>query len=91
MKSKNLGKSISKTTSEVEVINITKNGLWLLVQKKEYFLPYTEYPWFSEAKISDIHNVNLENFNRLHWPSLDIDLEIDCLDNLEKYPLVYHN
>jgi len=25
----------------------------------------------------------------LHWPSLDIDLEIDSLKNLEKYPLVF--
>ncbi|WP_420886735.1 DUF2442 domain-containing protein [Candidatus Kuenenia stuttgartensis] len=27
--------------------------------------------------------------SHLHWPDLDIDLEIDSLENPEKYPLVY--
>jgi len=43
-----------KTTSAVEVTNIDAHGFWLLVRKKEYFLPYEEYPWFRDARVRDI-------------------------------------
>jgi len=39
MKSKTLGKS----TSKVEVLNIDVHGIWLYAQGKEYFLPYEEF------------------------------------------------
>lgn len=90
MKSKEPGRSISKTTLEVEIINVTNNGVWLLVRDKEYFLSYKDYPWFSDAKVSDIYNVKLEGINRLNWESLDVDLELDCLEHPEAYPLVYY-
>lgn len=90
MKSKGLGKNTSKNISEVEVTNVTSNGVWMLVKNQEYFLPYREYPWFSDAKISDIYNVKLEGVNRLNWESLDVDLELDCLEHPEAYPFVYY-
>ncbi|MBE7549061.1 MAG: DUF2442 domain-containing protein [Planctomycetia bacterium] len=37
----------------------------------------------------EIQNVQLIHDSHLHWPDLDIDLEIDSLENPEKYPLVY--
>lgn len=27
--------------------------------------------------------------SHLHWPDLDVDLELDSLSDLERYPLVY--
>lgn len=84
MKSKKLGKNIS----EIE-IHSSPNGIWLLVHDTEYFLPYEEYPWFQAAKISDLYTVKLLHTTHLHWPTLDVDLDLDSLDNTEKYPLVY--
>ena len=26
-----------------------------------------------------------------HWPDLDVDIELDSLDNLEAYPLVFNS
>jgi hypothetical protein len=82
MKSLKNGKDIS-----VSVENITFFGIWIFVKGKEYFLNYEDYPYFQDKTIKDIQNVKLLHGFHLHWPSLDIDLEIDVLENPEKYPL----
>jgi len=78
-----------KNTSEAEVTNIDARGIWLLVQDKEYFLPYEEYPWFRDARIRDILNVTLVHEDHLHWPALDVDLSIESLERPESFPLTY--
>ena len=82
MKSLKNGKDIS-----VSVENITPLGIWLFVKGKEYFLNYEAYPYFKDQTIKSIHNVELIHNFHLHWPDLDVDLEIDNLENPEKYPL----
>lgn len=78
-----------RSTSKAEIVNISGFGIWLHVEGKEYFLPYEEYPWFRDAKIKEILNVQFIHGSHLRWPDLDIDLEIDSLENPEKYPLIY--
>jgi len=85
MRSERLGKN----TSDID-LSISRFGIWLLVYNTEYFLSYKDYPWFRQAKISDVYNVQLLHKNHLHWPALDIDLDLDSLINPEKYPLVYY-
>jgi len=85
MKSQTLGKNIS----EVEVQNISSHGIWLYAVGKEYFLPFNNYPWFKNAKINDIYDVELLHEHHLHWPALDVDLELESLETPEKYPLTY--
>lgn len=78
-----------KNTLSAEVQDISRNGIWLLIQGKEYFLAYADYPWFKEATLSAIYNLKLIRGTRLHWPDLDVDLELESLQRPEKYPLVY--
>lgn len=85
MKSKKRGKS----TSEVEVLNISPNGVWLLVEDREYCLPYKEFPWFKKASIQQVQNIKLLNGHHLYWQDLDVDLEIDSIKNPSTYPLKY--
>jgi len=87
MKSSTVGRSISRP----EILNISASGIWLFVLDREYFLPYTEYPWFKDAPIKAILNVRLLNRVHLHWPDLDIDLEIQSLEHPDQYPLQYKN
>lgn len=82
MKLKRLGKNIS----EIE-IHTTINGLWLLVDGKEYFLSYKDYPWFKKSTVAELHNVSLLHRHHLHWPDLDIDLDLDSLEHPGRYPL----
>ena len=85
MTSKKLGRS----TSKVEVTNISVHGIWVLLKEREYYLPYEDFPWFKDARISEVHNVKLLNGHHLLWPDLDVDLEWESLHNLEQYPLIY--
>lgn len=78
-----------KSTLEAEIQNISKFGIWLLVQGKEYFLSYKDFPWFKGAKPNSIKNVRLINQDHLHWPALDVDLELESVKKPQKYPLKY--
>ncbi|MEN6406787.1 MAG: DUF2442 domain-containing protein [Thermoguttaceae bacterium] len=79
---------LGENTSAIEVTNISAHGLWLLVGGKEYFLPYEKFPWFKDAKVSDILDVTLLHGFHLHWPKLDVDLELAALKNPDQFPLV---
>jgi hypothetical protein len=85
MKSLKPGKSIS----DVEILNISPNGIWLYATGKEYFMSYQEFPWFKKARVAEIYNLELPPGGHLHWPELDIDLALDSLKSPEKYPLIY--
>ena len=76
-------------TSEAEVTNISSHGVWIYIRGKEYFLPFDEFPWFKEATISQIQNLQLISGHYLRWPEIDVDLELDSLRNPQDYPLVY--
>ena len=82
MKSLRHGKKIL-----VGVENITPFGIWIFVKEKEYFLSYGDYPYFKDQTLSSIQNVQLLHGYHLYWPELDVDLEIDNLENPQKYPL----
>jgi hypothetical protein len=76
------------TTSEVEVTNVSTHGFWLLLQGQEVFLPFEQFPWFREAPIGKLVNVQLLSERHLYWPDLDIDLAVDSIHHPERYPLV---
>ena len=84
MKSPARGKSTS-----VLVQGVDKHGVWIFIKGKEYFLPYQTYPWFKNARPSQIQNVKMANGHHLYWPALDVDLELDAVKHPEKYPLTY--
>jgi len=41
-------------TSAAEVTNISKHGLWLLIDGSEFFLPFGEFPWFKHATVEQL-------------------------------------
>ena len=70
---------------------ITAYGCISKILDTEYFLPFEDFPWFKEAKVGEIMEVELFHDNYLRWEKLDIDLEIESLVEPDKYPLVYQN
>ena len=72
----------------VEVTNVSKHGLWLLIHEKEVFLPFEKFPWFKEAPIGKVVHVELPSAQHLYWPELDVDLEVESVLYPERYPLV---
>ena len=84
MKSETAGTS----TSQAEVTNIDSHGIWVYVGEKEYFLSYEAYPWFRDAQVGHIINLELHHGCHLFWPDLDVDLSVESLENPRQYPLV---
>ena len=83
MRSGKLGQHTS-----AEVSNVSSMGFWLLIADKERFLPFEDFPWFREARIRELVNVELQSPNHLYWPDLDIDLSVESIDHPEQFPLV---
>ncbi len=73
--------------SEVEVMAATPRGIWLWLRGREYFLATADFPWFADAPVRAVYNVELHRGHVLHWPALDIDLDTDVLDHPERWPL----
>ena len=74
-------------SSAIEVTNISKHGLWLLVDNRELFMPHDEFPWFKNAPIGSVLNVIQQGEGHFYWPDLDIDLAIESIEDPSKYPL----
>lgn len=83
MRSQTLGED----TSAVEVTNISRHGLWLLFAGEEQFLPFETFPWFKDAAISKILNVEEPTPGHFYWPDLDVDLTVEIISHPEQYPL----
>jgi len=84
MKSETLGTD----TSEVEVSHISQHGVWLLLRDRELFLSYQDFPWFKDAAVSAVLNVQLPQPHHLYWPDLDLDLAVESIEHPERFPLV---
>jgi hypothetical protein len=80
---------IGAGTSGAEVLNVSPHGFWLAVGEQEYFLDFDNFPWFRDATIAQICAVELLHQHHLHWPELDVDLDLDRIIAPEKFPLVY--
>ena len=84
MKSVKLGKN----TSAVEVTNVSPNGLWLLIDERELFVDFKEFPWFADATIRELREVARPSADHLYWKLLDVDLSVESIEKPHKYPLV---
>jgi len=71
-----------------EVTNVTSHGFWLLIDKRERFVSFKDFPWFRNATIAELTKVEMPSSQHLHWPELDVDLAVESLDHPERYPLV---
>jgi hypothetical protein len=78
-------------TFRSEVTSIGAHGFWLLVGNKEYFVAFADYPAFREASVAEIFHVHQLGPNQLHWPTLDIDIELGALEEPDSYPLTWRN
>jgi hypothetical protein len=84
MKSEHIGTG----TFDVEVLNVSPHGFWLLVHEREYFLDFAQFPWFRSATLDQLFEVERLHESHLYWPGLDVDLDLDRIEHPENYPLV---
>ena len=84
MKSAQRGKS----TSVVEVTHVSEHGVWLFIDGREMFMAFELFPWFREASIRALMNIELVGRGHLFYPDLDVDLAVDSIEHPEVFPLV---
>jgi len=53
--------TLGRDTSAAEVTNVSKHGFWLMLGTEELFVPFSDFPWFRDAPIGKLTNVE--------WPS----------------------
>src|SRR5215208_5086782 len=79
---------LGKRTSAIEVANISKHGFWLLIENKERFVSFKDFPWFRNAAIGELLNVELASPRHVYWPDLDVDLAVESIEFPGRFPLV---
>jgi hypothetical protein len=77
-----------KNALMAEVSNISKFGVWICLNGKEYFMDYDGHPWFKDARVEDVLEVEAVTEQHIRWPRLDVDIHTDSLDYPERYPLI---
>lgn len=76
------------TTSTPEVTHISTHGFWLLLDSEELLLPFAQFPWFKQATIAQISQVEWPTKDHLYWPLLDIDLSVASIRHPDQFPLL---
>jgi hypothetical protein len=74
--------------SAPEITHVSPHGLWLLLDDEELLLPFEHFPWFKQATIEQISQVEAPTPEHLYWPALDIDLAVASIRHPEAFPLV---
>ena len=79
---------LGKNISAVEVSSLGPDGFWLLLDDRELFVPFKDFPWFQDARIREIMLVERPSPHHLRWPDLDIDLAVESIESPQRFPLV---
>ena len=79
--------TLGKQSSEIDVTNISRHGIWVLVKDEELFLSYEAYPWFKKATVEEVLQVTLLSPTHMYWPSLDLDISTLAIKDPDRYPL----
>ena len=58
------------STSDVEVTNVSRHGIWLLCRDRELFLSFEDFPWFKDAPIAQILHMEEPSPNHYYWSDL---------------------
>ena len=74
--------------SAVEIRDLSANGFLLVIGDDRLFVPFDDFPWFRDAPVKRLVNVEQPHAGHLHWPDLDIDLAVESIRHPERFPLV---
>lgn len=51
-------------------------------------MTFEHFPWFKDASVAAIMNVQITDPGHLYWPDLDIDLAVESIEYPERFPLL---
>ena len=82
-------RSGKRFTGTAEVVSVTAAGVSIIIDGRERFMPFAGFPWFKDATIAQILNVEHDFEDDLRWPDLDVDLHVESIDHPERFPLIW--
>jgi len=59
----------------------------LLAGDERLFMAFADFPWFRNAPVDHILNVEEPSPGHYYWPDLDVDLSLQIIRNPERFPL----
>jgi hypothetical protein len=71
-----------------EVTHVHRRVFWLLVDARELFLAFDDFPWFRDSRSRDLLHVERHGPDHLRWPGLDVDLSLRSIEEPSAFPLV---
>ena len=74
--------------SAAEVTHVSKHGFWVLLDAEELLVPFEHFPWFKNATIDQLTDVQWPAQDHLYWPQLDADLSVESIRNPAAFPLM---
>ena len=74
--------------SAAEVTHVSKHGFWVLLDAEELLVPFEHFPWFKNATIDQLTDVQWPTQDHLYWPQLDADLSVESIRNPAAFPLM---
>ena len=77
-----------KAAANAQVTSLSPQGLWLLLDERELFLSFDDFPSFRGATVAQLFDVGMPHSGHLHWPQLDVDLAVESVEHPERYPLI---
>jgi hypothetical protein len=79
----------SSTLANSEVTNISSFGFWVMIENREYFIAFKDYPEFKKIPVQDVFDFKMLSPEQLCWEKYDIDIELSALENPSLFPLIY--
>ena len=77
--------STGDSSSTVEVTNVSIHGIWLLASGRELFLSHEDFPWFMDAPIRAIADVQEPTPGHFYRPQLDVDLCTESIEHPDRF------
>ena len=74
--------------SAAEVTHVSRHGFWVLLDAEELLVPFEHFPWFKNATIDQLTDVQWPAQDHLYWPQLDADLSVESIRNPAAFPLM---
>ena len=68
--------------------NVSRHGFWLLLDAEDLLVRFSDFPWFRQATIDALTQVERPSPDHLYWPQLDVDLSVRSLRSPADFPLV---
>ena len=76
---------ISTSRNKTRFLGTTGDGMAVLVNGKEFFLRYADFPWFEYCGASELRDVTSDRWG-VYWNAIGVDLPIEALEHPEQFP-----